>query len=404
MPGFECFGEAERKEVMDVLDTGVLMRYGFDAQRKGIWKAREMEEALAHRIQVPHAQLVSSGTAALTLALSALGVGAGDEVILPTFTFVASMEAVISVGAVPVFADVDHSLTLNPESVASAISDRTRVIMPVHMCGSMARMNEILELAERHGLMVLEDACQALGGQYRGRPLGSLGHAGCFSFDFVKLITCGEGGAVVTSSEDIYRRLEQGSDHGHDHLGVDRGADQHPILGYNFRISELNAAVGLAQIRRLDEFLEIQKRNHRLIQEKLEAVPGLRFRDIPDPEGDSRSFLSFFLPTENLARKAASALAAEGLGGNFYWYDNHWHYIGRWQHLQNGNFMYPLSAELRKNIMQQSNRAFASSDAVMSTCLSSAISLAWTEEEARTRGESMARVLQSVMEGSMKRV
>lgn len=380
------------------------MRYGFDAQRKGIWKARELEQALAQRIQVPHAQLVSSGTAALSLALSAMGVGAGDEVILPTFTFVASMEAVISVGAVPVFADVDRSLTLDPDSVASAITERTRVIMPVHMCGSMARMTELMDLADRHGLMVLEDACQALGGQYRGKPLGSLGHAGCFSFDYVKLITCGEGGAVVTSSPKLFERLEQGSDHGHDHLGVDRGADDHPILGYNFRISELNAAVGLAQLRRLDEFLEVQKRNHRLIREILDSVPGLSFREIPDPKGDSGSFLSFFLPSEQMAREAVSALAGAGLGGHFHWYDNRWHYIRRWQHLQNGNFMYPLSAELRKSIMQQSNRAFAASDSVMSTCLSSAISLVWTEEEAKARGEAIAQVLQTVLKGSMKRV
>src|SRR5690606_39232714 len=149
---------------------------------------------------------------------------------------------------------------------------------------------------------------------------------------------------------EVYDRLEQGSDHGHDHLGVDRGADQHPILGYNFRISELNAAVGLAQIRRIDEFLDGQRKLYSIIYNRLKEVPGLAFREIPDPEGNSFSFLSFFLPTERQAREAASALAAEGLGGHFYLYDNNWHYIRRWQHLQNGEFMYPLSAELRKHI------------------------------------------------------
>src|SRR5690606_22915930 len=141
MPGFELFGNLEKAGVQEVLDSGVLMRYGFDGMRNGHWKAREMEQALAQRMQVAHAQLVSSGTAALTVALASAGVGAGDEVILPTFTFVASFEAVLALGAVPVLVDIDDTLTLDPLAVEKAIGPRTKVVMPVHMCGGMADLD-----------------------------------------------------------------------------------------------------------------------------------------------------------------------------------------------------------------------------------------------------------------------
>jgi 8-amino-3,8-dideoxy-alpha-D-manno-octulosonate transaminase len=265
MPGYELFGAEERKEVNDVLETGILMRYGFDAPRKGIWKARELEQEICKYFGTKNAQLVSSGTAALTTALAALGIGFGDEVIIPTFTFVASFEAVVSVGAIPVLVDVDDSLTLNPDAVAAAITTKTKAIMPVHMCGSMAQLDELKDLCTKHDLFLIEDACQAIGGTYKGQQLGTIGDMGTFSFDFVKIMTCGEGGVILTNDAQLAEKCDQYSDHGHDHYGKDRGADLHPYLGYNFRISELHAAVGLAQIKKLDSFLALQKRNHQII-------------------------------------------------------------------------------------------------------------------------------------------
>lgn len=260
MPGFELFGEAERKEVNEVLETGILMRYGFDAARKGRWKAKELEQEICNKFNVNHAQLVSSGTAALTTALAVLGIGAGDEVIMPTFTFVASFEAVLSVGAVPVLVDVDDSLTLNPEAVRAGITPSTKCVMPVHMCGAPADLEPLQAICKQHSLLLLEDACQSLGATYKGNYVGTIGDAGAYSFDFVKTVTCAEGGAIVTNDAATHTALDAYSDHGHDHKGNDRGADLHPFLGYNFRISELHAAVGLAQMRRLEEFLAIQKK------------------------------------------------------------------------------------------------------------------------------------------------
>src|SRR6201985_1287410 len=204
MPGYELFGAQERKEVNDVLETGILMRYGFDGARNGMWKAKELEQQICKTFGTEHAQLVSSGTAALTTALAALGIGAGDEVIMPTFTFVASFEVILSVGAVPVLVDVDETLTLRPDAVRKAITPRTKCVMPVHMCGAMADMDALVAICKEHRLILLEDACQSFAGRYKGKYLGTIGDAGTYSFDFVKIVTCAEGGAIVTNSEDLY--------------------------------------------------------------------------------------------------------------------------------------------------------------------------------------------------------
>jgi 8-amino-3,8-dideoxy-alpha-D-manno-octulosonate transaminase len=399
MPGYELFGAQERKEVNDVLETGILMRYGFDGARNNIWKAKMLEEEICSAFSVGYAQTVSSGTAALTTAMAALGIGAGDEVIMPAFTFVASFEAILSVGAIPVPVDIDETLTLSPAAVEAAITPRTRAVMPVHMCGSMAQMDELKAICDTHKLLLLEDACQAIGASYKGRSVGTMGDAGTFSFDFVKIITCAEGGAILTNNKEVYKKCDQYSDHGHDHEGKDRGADLHPYLGYNFRLSELHAAVGLAQLRRLKEFLDLQKRNHTIIYDRLKQVEGLTFRVIPDPSGDAGSFISFFLPAEEMAREAAAALASAGIGGNFYWYDNNWHYIRKWKHLQSGSWMHRLHEDQKKQVMHYTNQAFAASDAIMGRCISSSISLLWTEDQARERAVKIADVLTKVMAG-----
>ena len=397
MPGFELFGEKERAEAQLVLDSGVLMRYGFDPMRNGHWKAVEMEELLAKRMQVKHAQLLSSGTAALTVAMASCGVGAGDEVILPVFTFVASFEAVISLGAVPVLVDIDDTLTLDPDAVRKAITPKTKVIMPVHMCGSMADLGALKSICDDHNLILLEDACQAIGGSYNGQPLGSIGDLGCFSFDYVKTVTCGEGGALITNNEKYYRHADHYSDHGHDHIGADRGAEDHPFLGYNYRISELNAAVGVAQLRRLDDFLEIQKKNYNKLKSAIEDNPLVSFRRVPEGGVQNYSFLNFFLPDEALARKAIKALRENNVDGCFYWYDNNWHYHKKWNHLKNLTSLGALSPEVKQGISRWKNNSFKASDQWMSRTISCLVKLGWTEEELEQRCSSMNQALSNLM-------
>ena len=394
MPGFELWGAEERKELQDVLDNGVLMRYGFDGPRKGIWKSIELEKAICSYFGTSHAQLVSSGTAALTTAMSALGIGYGDEVIMPSFTFVASFEAVLSVGAVPVLVDVDDTLTLDPQAVKAAITSKTKCIMPVHMCGSMADLDALLSIAKEHGLYLLEDACQSIGGTYKGRHLGTIGHAGTFSFDYVKTMTCGEGGVVMTNDAMVYDKCDGYSDHGHDHKGVDRGADLHPFIGYNFRISELHAAVGLAQIGKLPQILEIQKRNHTRLKEILSQVPEISYRRVPDEAGDSRTFLSWFLPSEQQTRAVVAGLKEAGvLAGNFYWFDNNWHYIRKWDHLKQAITLNHLSPEVKQAVEFQASKDFSASDAIMSRCISTLINLSWTSEQLEEKGRKMVEII-----------
>jgi len=269
--------------------------------------------------------------------------------------------------------------------------------MPVHMCGSMAQMDELQAICKKHNLLLLEDACQAIGGTFNGQKLGTIGDGGTFSFDFVKTITCGEGGAFLTNNEEYFLNADHYTDHGHDHIGTDRGAESHPFLGYNFRISELHAAVGLGQIRKLDKILETQKKHNAIIKAALEKVEGITFRKIPDPQGDNASFLSFFLPTEELARKAHKALLANGLGGNFYWFDNNWHYIKKWEHLKNATSLFPLNPTLVQAIEETDFNSFAQSDTVMGRTISSLINLNWTEEQAKERASKMAETIQSVL-------
>ena len=399
MPGYETWGAEERKELNDVLETGILMRYGFDGPRKNIWKAKELEQAICSTFGVQYAQLTSSGTSALTTAMAALGIGYGDEVIMPAFTFVASFEAVLSVGAIPVMVDVDETLTLDPAAVRKAITPKTKCLMPVHMCGSMADMDALKAICKEHNLLLLEDACQSIGGTYHGKHLGTIGDAGTFSFDFVKTMTCGEGGVVLTNNADVYTKCDGYTDHGHDHAGADRGADLHPFIGYNYRISELHAAVGLAQIKKLPDFLAIQKRNHTILKNMLAEIPEISFRSVPDPNGDSCTFLSWFLPNKEVAANLVSIMKAEGiLAGNFYWFDNNWHYIRKWDHLKNSITLNALSPEIKTAVMHHANKDFSASDAIMNRCISTAISLAWTEEQVNDKGRKMVAAIKKVLQ------
>jgi len=399
MPGFELFGDAERKEVNDILENGVLMRYGFDAMRKGHWKAKELEKELETQLKVNHAQLVSSGTAAVSIALASAGIGAGDEVIIPTFTFVASFEAIMMLGAIPVLVEIDDTLTLDPEAVKKAITPKTKAIMPVHMCGSMANLDALQAICKTNNLILIEDSSQATGATYHGKPLGSIGDLGCLSLDYVKIITCGEGGAVLTNNEKYYKNADHYSDHGHDHVGNDRGAETHPFLGYNFRISELHAAVGLAQLKRLDEFVTIQENNYNIIRDALSVIPKVTFRTVPEGGEESYSFLSFFLPDLKIARKTITAFKENGIDACFHYYDNSWHYIREWQHLKDLKTLYPLSTEVKKGLKYLNEKTFPQSDDFIGRNISCLIKLSWTEYEVKTRANKMAEIIKAIIRG-----
>ena len=288
MAGAELIGKEEIKEVMDVLRTGVFARYAFDKERQGICKVRDFEKAFAKYCGAKYALGVTSGSSALKVALTALDVGPGDEVICPAFTFMATYEAVLEVGAIPVMADIDDTLNLDPDDIPNKITPRTKAVIPVHMCGAPARIDKIMKVAKKHKLLVLEDNAQGCGASFKGKKLGTFGDMGIFSFDHYKTITTGEGGMVITDDLDLYHRAEWYHDHGHDHLSpVSRALDGRTILGFNYRMNELQGAIGLAQLRKLNRVIAAQRKNKAAIKEMLAPIPRA---EVP---GDARSRRGF---------------------------------------------------------------------------------------------------------------
>jgi len=259
------------------------------------------------------------------------------------------------------------------------------------MCGAMARIDEIKTFCDQKGLILLEDACQSIGASFQGKALGTFGLAGCFSFDAVKTITCGEGGGIITDSRKIYDLCDQFSDHGHDHLGgADRGADDHPIIGTNYRISELNAAVGLAQLKKLTRILETQRQHKNAIKDAMADLPEVSFRYLPDPLGDSATFLSFFLPTEERARQVAANLAKNGVPSP-YWYDNNWHYYKRWNHLKELTGAARLAVEQADHLPDYKHMKLVESDAIMQRTISMQIMLSWSQADIDQRIQAITK-------------
>ncbi len=394
MPGTEWFGDEERKEVMDVLETGALFRYNLDASRNGIWKARTFEEEFAAYHGVKYCHMCSSGTAADMISLAAAGIGAGDEVIVPPFSFIAPVETVLTVGAVPVFAEIDETLCLSPEGIRAAVTPRTRAVLLVHLFGSMARLDEIVQVCREHDLILIEDAAPALGATYRGRKLGTFGKVGCFSFDFFKVITAGEGGAVITDDPEVYEAAHMFADHGHDHRGDNRGMEKHPVLGFNFRISELHAAVALAQFRKLDAILAQQRSTQKMLKETLSRFPQITFRHVPDERGDSATTLGFFLPDAETAARVHTELGKAGVG-TAYWVRNNFHYIGNWEHLKELKSVNRLPVQLLENVPDYTRLKLPGTEEIMGRMQMIEIRLGWTPEQV----EQMQRTIEEVLRG-----
>lgn len=329
MPGTEIYDQMEIDAVVDVLSRKMVHRYSSHAARKGIYRVSEFEAALAARMGAKHAQAVSNGTSALFVGLKAMGIKPGDEVITSAFTFIATVEAIVGCGAVPVLADIDESLGMDPKSVESKISPRTKAIMPVHMFGAATRIEPILELGKKYGIPVVEDSCEVTGGTYHGKALGTFGLWGTYSFDPNKYITVGEGGAIVTDDENLYKTMEFYHDHGHVHrLDIERGAEDKCGLGLNFRMSEIEGALGLVALKKMDYALGLLRATKKKV---LAAVSdtGLKRRDVPNPEGDIATHIVFLLPSADAAKKFQAVTKEQGMpvgiiGGNTWHFAKHW--------------------------------------------------------------------------------
>ena len=381
MPGTELFGAEEKKEIDDVLGTGILFRYNHEAQRNNIWKARDFEKEVMKITGARYAHAVSSGSTAVSCALAAAWVGAGDEVIVPPFTYIASVEAVLFCGGIPVFAEIDETLCLSAKGIENAITPKTKAVLLVHMCGQMADMDAIQKVVLKNKLVLVEDAGQAFGSTYKGTSVGLFGKTGCYSFDFFKIATAGEGGMFVTNDESCYKAADSYSDHGHDHVGSNRGMEQHPIIGFNYRISELHAAVGVAQTRKVPQILAANKKNKKMLMEALRDVAGVSFASIPDESGDSSTFLNLMLPDTETAQKAVEVFNQSGVTGFNYWFLNMYHFINQWAHLKDLKSAAPLPIHRLGKSQDYNKLQLPKSQEVVGRLISFGIRCTWTDQE-----------------------
>jgi dTDP-4-amino-4,6-dideoxygalactose transaminase len=312
-PGGMRIGIEEERAVLNVLRSKRLFRYYGPAP--GPSQTDLFEQEFAAHMGAAYALAVSSGTAALMCAMASLGIGPGDEVIVPAYTWIATASAAVALGAVPVIAEIDESLTLDPADVECHINSHTRAIVAVHMRGSPCQMDALTEIAHRRGVALIEDVAQAAGASFHDKRLGTWGNVGAFSLQFNKIMTSGEGGVLLTNNHALYKRAIMY----HDVVGGYRHhiPPDEILPGVNFRMSELQAAVALAQLGKLEGVLADMRCNHAAIVERIAdrvQASGAMLRRLHDPAGDAGLALVLLLPTAERARWAVDALRAEGVG------------------------------------------------------------------------------------------
>ena len=383
-PGFYFIGEEEEREVLEVIRSGHLNRYGSEDDPKFKKKVFSLEHDVAEKFGAGYGLAVTSGTAALIVALSAAKVGPGDEVICPGYTFIASISSVINVGAVPVLAEIDESLTLDPADVEKKITPRTKAILAVHMLGNSCAMDELQQIAKKHEIILIEDAAQAFGGKYRGSYLGTLGLMGIYSFNVFKTINAGDGGLILTNDEESFRTAFAFHDQGHMPLRTGIEVGNRSVVGQNFRMNELTGAVLLAQFRKLDTLLERLHTIKKQFKDFLSAeLPRLEFRRLNDEKGECATLLTVLLPSKADADKVAQKLNTKTIAhSGWHVYNNMEQILGKKQLTAGPPFRsteFPTDVVYKKGMLPQTdailNRAINISIGVVDTGLGSSFGI-----------------------------
>jgi 8-amino-3,8-dideoxy-alpha-D-manno-octulosonate transaminase len=310
-PGSQMYDDKERAEVTEAVESRSLFRW-YGPGNPG--KVNAFEQELGRAMGAKYVLAVTSGTAALHVALTALEVGPGDEVILPAWAWYACYNSILMTGALPVFAETDESLTIDPEDFEKKITPRTKAVMVLHLAGCPADMDRILAVARKHRIRVLEDAAQSVGASYKGRRVAAIGDIGIFSFQISKTITAGEGGAVLTNDARLFERATRFHDLGMlrpGHKEVLGAAAMQGFVGLNYRMNEMTGGVMRAQLRKLDGILERLRHNAGVVRDRIHGLPGWKARQIPDPEGEIGLAIHLLLPRKDLRDKFVAAMRAE---------------------------------------------------------------------------------------------
>ncbi|MHC4535376.1 MAG: DegT/DnrJ/EryC1/StrS family aminotransferase, partial [Planctomycetota bacterium] len=309
-PGAYAFGDEERKELLDVMSGGYLYRYGSEDDCNFKQKVITFEKEFAQYIGTKYAVAVTNGSNALINAMATLGIGPGDEVIVPGYTFAATIGMTIWARAIPVLMEIDESLTMDPEDIEGKITEKTKAIIPVHMLGNPCDMDRIMAIAKKHNLLVIEDCCQSVGGSYKGKQVGNYGDMAAYSLNHYKTITSGDGGVVVMNDPELYETSFGVMDHGHKPLRTGAEIGFRSLIGYNMRMNELQGAVALAQLRKLDNVIATLRAKKTKLKNLIKDIPGIGFRKIND-EGECSTVLTLLFPDKEKADKFGTAIGTK---------------------------------------------------------------------------------------------
>ena len=304
MSGNEIIDNQELRELKNIFtkSKGVLFAHGFDLRRNNIFRTKIFEKNFRKYLKCKYAVSCSSGTAAGTIALMALGIGKGDEVIVQSFTFIAAIESILMTGAKPVIVDTDNTLGMCPKDLQKKITKKTKCIMPVHMLGKSCNMDEIKKISKLKKIPIVEDACEALGVKYKNKFIGTLGEMGFFSFDFGKIITTGEGGMVLTNKRNIDKFCREYHDHGHqNNPKYPRGKDTKEIFGFNYRMTEMQGVIGKVQLTKLNRMINDNKKRYAALDKLIKKK--FQIREIPKESKGTFDTYIFYVNNNKLKSK-----------------------------------------------------------------------------------------------------
>ena len=358
MPGFEVINSEEEKSVRKIFKNGngVLFRHGFENLRKNSYQVEDFEKNFAKKFKTKFSLAVTSGTAALRVALASCGIKSKDEIITQSFTFVATVEAIVESGAKPICTEIDHTLNMCPKDLIKKITKKTKAVIVVHMLGVPANLHEIKKICKKNKLILIEDTAWGIGGRYKNKFLGTIGDIGTFSFDFAKTLTTGEGGMIVFKNKSFYLKAKAWHDHGHENNPkVPRWEDTRTTSGFNFRMCELQGAVGLAQLKKFQTTFNQHKKNKNLILNKIKNLKGIQLRQIPIYSSEAAESLILIMNSQKDALKFRELFLEEGYSTKILPEATSWHFAGKWKHIK----------ELKVN-----NKMFLKSKNILSKCIS----------------------------------
>jgi len=336
MPGFELIGKKEKEEINKIFNesNGVLFAHGFEKLRRNIYRVRKFEKLVSKFLNVKYCLATTSGTMAQYIAMKALGIKKGDQVITQAFTFVATVEAILALGAEPIIINVDKTLNMDVQELKKTINSKTKLIIPVQMLGNQCKMKEISSIAKKNKIKVLEDSCEALGAKYLNKYVGTEGDMGIYSLDFAKTITTGEGGLIVTNNKKLDKYCREFHDHGHqNNTKRARGKDTRSFPGLNLRMTEIQAAIGIAQIKKLKKIIKKNKENKKLLKKIIMQNNNVDFRKIVDEKGDLSDTLIFFLKNKKKAQQFSNIYSSKGFAIKNLPNAIDWHFAGTWRHM-----------------------------------------------------------------------